>query len=53
MWWVGHVAYKEETSNLLKMHCTVQLWLEVSKERDHLGDLGIDMRIMLKYILEK
>jgi hypothetical protein len=30
-----------------------KFWLEILKERDHLEDLGIDGRIILKYILGK
>jgi hypothetical protein len=40
MKWAGHVAH-------------IKLWLEKCKGRDHLENLAIDGRIMLKWISEK
>jgi hypothetical protein len=44
MRWVGHVAYMEEIRNA---------WMENMNRRDHSEDLGIDERILLKWILRK
>jgi hypothetical protein len=30
-----------------------KLWLESVRERDHMQDLGVDERIILKFILSK
>jgi hypothetical protein len=32
--------------------CTTGFWWGDLKERDHLGDLGVDERIILKWILK-
>jgi hypothetical protein len=40
MRWVGHVVH-------------TKFWLESLKRRDHMEDLGIDWRIILKWILGK
>jgi len=43
----GHVAYMGEMRNVYMV-----LWRGDLKERDHLNDLGIDGRIILKGILK-
>jgi hypothetical protein len=30
----------------------MRVWLEILKERDHLGDLGVNGAIILKYMLK-
>jgi hypothetical protein len=44
---VGHVAYIGEK---IKMH--TKFWYKNLKESDHLEDLGIDERIISKWILK-
>jgi hypothetical protein len=41
MKWAGHVARMGER------RCVYKVWLENLRERDHLGDLGVDGRIIL------
>jgi len=43
---MGHVACMGEVRNTI-------FWLENLKERDHLEDLGIGVRIMLTWMLRK
>jgi hypothetical protein len=38
---------------MLLVEMTNVFWLENIKGRDHLGDLGVSDRIILKYIVEK
>jgi hypothetical protein len=45
MRWAGHAARISERRN-------TKFWLENLKGRDHLEDLGVDKRIILKCILE-
>jgi hypothetical protein len=44
---VGHVAL------MGKMRSAYQILIRKLKGRDHLGDLGIDVRIILKWILKE
>jgi hypothetical protein len=45
--WVGHVARMGDVRNAKKN------WLENLKGRDHSKDLGVDVRIILEWILGK
>jgi hypothetical protein len=45
-WWY-HVAYMWESG------AYTRFWLEDLRERDHLGDPGVEGRIMLKWIFRK
>jgi hypothetical protein len=45
--WAGHVARRE------KLEIRTQFWSENLKGRDHLEDVGVDGRIILKWILRK
>jgi hypothetical protein len=47
MVWETHVAYMRE------MRSAYNIWSEKLKERDHIEDLVIEGRIVLKWILEK
>jgi hypothetical protein len=47
MRWAGHVAGMRETRN------EYRIYLENMKKRDWFGDLGIVMRIILKWIFQK
>jgi hypothetical protein len=55
----GHVACMKEVRNCKKMAAfsavvPFQLfWLENMKGRDHLEDVGIDVRIILKWIMKQ
>jgi hypothetical protein len=46
MRWAGYVGYMGEMR-------TTKFWLESLMGTDHLEDVGIDGRIMIKWILEK
>jgi hypothetical protein len=45
--WAGHVACMKANMNAYRF------WWEIQKERDHLEDLDVSRRIILKWILEK
>jgi hypothetical protein len=45
--WVGHVAHMRER----EMHTT--FWRENMREADHMGDLSIDGKMLLRWILKK
>jgi hypothetical protein len=47
MRWEGHVAHMGE------IRIYTKFWLEILKGRDNLEELGTDVRIILKWILEK
>jgi hypothetical protein len=47
MRWAGHVACMADG----KMHA--ECWSDNLKGRDHLGELGVDVNIILKWILKK
>jgi hypothetical protein len=47
MRWAGHVARMGERRGYTRF------WWENLRERDHLGDLGLDGRIILKWIFRK
>jgi hypothetical protein len=47
MSWAGHVTYTEEMRN------TTKFWSEDLKGEDHLKDLVVGERVILKWILEK
>ena len=46
MRWAGHVA------RMGKEEMYTEFWWGNLRERDHLKDLGVDGRILLKYILK-
>ena len=45
--WVGHVAHMGETKGICKV------FVGKLRERDHMGDPGIDGRIILRWIFRK
>jgi hypothetical protein len=45
MRWDGHVAFTEEKTGAYRF------WWKHVRERNHLEDLGVDRRIILKWIL--
>jgi len=46
MGWAEHVARMEDNIN------TYRGLLEKPKEGDHLGDVGVDVKIILKWIIQ-
>jgi hypothetical protein len=47
MRWAGHVAYTE------RGEAYIGFWWGNLRERDHLGDPGVDGRIILRWIFRK